>query len=113
VKLLLSIECFFSDSQKGISRIKAPFLTKELQSSSYNLTGSDYTTYRGGLYSPEEGNRMQENEFNFTRKKEKCPSQDAESTDSPPDVDFVARIAFIVAFALFNFFYWIVLIYVI
>lgn len=56
---------------------------------------------------------MQENEFNFTTKKEKCPSQDAESTDSPPDVDFVARIAFIVAFALFNFFYWIVLIYVI
>ena len=99
MKLLLSIECFFSDSQKGISRIKAPFLTKELQSSSYNLTGSDYTTYRGGLYSPEEGNRMQENA--------------SESTDSPPDVDFVARIAFIVAFALFNFFYWIVLIYVI
>ena len=81
---------------------------KELQSSSSNLA-SDYTaSYRGALYSPEELKRVQESEYNLTTNKDKSPSEDSEKIY---DVEFVARIAFIAAYGLFNFFYWIVLIY--
>ena len=80
---------------------------KELQSSSSNLA-SDCTPFRGGLYSRKEVNRVQESEYNFTTNKDKSPSQD---TEKIYDVEFVARIAFIAAYGLFNFFYWIVLIY--
>ena len=64
----------------------------------------------GGLYSRKEVNRVQESEYNFKTNKDKSPSQDGD-TKKIHDVEFVARIAFIAAYGLFNFFYWIVLIY--
>ncbi|KAL9966150.1 hypothetical protein ACROYT_G024176 [Oculina patagonica] len=93
-------------AKRSISRLKAPFLPKELRGSTYTDLTSEYSTYRGDLYSLEEA-QMQFpcQEVN----QEKSPPQDKE-IDSH-DVEVVARIAFVVAFVVFNFFYWIVLVY--
>ena len=84
---------FFCYPKRSISRLKTPFLQKDRRVSSAN----EYTTYRGDLYSLEEYSH------------EKSSPQDKE-IDSH-DVEVIARIAFVVAFAVFNFFYWIGLVY--
>lgn len=91
----------FLNLKRGISRLKTPFLKKEAQgSSTCNLT-SQYSSYRGGLYSLEEGQIEHPcDELN----------QEHKEIDSN-DVEVVARIAFVVAFLSFNFFYWIALVY--
>ena len=82
----------------------------ELRSLSYNLTSDDSSFYRGGLYSLEEGKKEQI-EFNDVRKNEGSSVKEKDELEST-SLDFAARIAFIIAFGLFNFFYWFILIYV-
>ena len=92
-------------------RIKAPFLRNaELRSLSYNLTSDDSSFYRGGLYSLEEGKKEQI-ELNDVKKNEGSLVKEKDELESTA-VDFAARITFIIAFGLFNFFYWFILIYV-
>ena len=84
--------------KRSFSRLKKPFLPKDLRiSSTYNDLSIEYTTYRGDLYSLEEYSHEKS-----TPKDKKIDSH---------DVEVVARIAFVVAFAVFNFFYWIGLVY--
>jgi len=88
----------FFDPKRSISRLKTPFLPKDRRvSSAYSDLTNEYTTYRGDLYSLEEYSH------------EKSTPKDKE-IDSH-DVEVVARIAFVAAFAVFNFFYWIGLVY--
>ena len=98
---------FFFILKRSISRLKAPFLPKELRTSStYTDLASEYSSYRGDLYSLEEAQVQSPcQELN----QEKPPTQD-EEIDSH-DVEVVARIVFVVAFVIFNFFYWIIFIY--
>lgn len=93
--------------QRSILLLKAPFLQKDnLQETYCNLT-SDYSCYRGGLYSMEEAQTH-------------SPCKESpKDTSSPPDskeinskdVEIIARIAFVIAFTIFNLVYWIVLVY--
>ncbi len=102
----LATTLFLFHLKRSISRLKAPFLPKELRGSTYTDLTSEYSTYRGDLYS------LEEVQMQFPCQEvnqEKSPPQDKE-IDSH-DVEVVARIAFVVAFVVFNFFYWIVLVY--
>ncbi|XP_073235641.1 gamma-aminobutyric acid receptor subunit beta-like isoform X1 [Porites lutea] len=96
-------------AKKGIWRIKAPFL-RNAELRALSLTSDDSSFYRGGLYSLEEGKKEQI-ELNDVRKNKGSSVKDKDELESTA-VDFAARIAFIIAFALFNFFYWFILIYV-
>ena len=58
----------------------------------------------------EEGKKEQI-ELNDVRKNEGSSLKEKDELEST-SVDFAARIAFIIAFGLFNFFYWFILIYV-
>ena len=101
----------FCVPKRGIWRIKAPFLRNaKLRSLSYDLTSDDSSFYRGGLYSLEEGKKEQI-ELKDVRKNEGSLAKEKDQLESTA-VDFAARIAFIIAFGLFNFFYWFILIYV-
>ena len=99
----------FCFPKKGIWRIKAPFL-RNAELRALSLTSDDSSFYRGGLYSLEEGKKEQI-ELNDVRKNEGSSAKEKDELEST-SVDFAARIAFIIAFALFNFFYWFILIYV-
>ena len=99
----------FCFPKKGIWRIKAPFL-RNAELRALSLTSDDSSFYRGGLYSLEEGKKEQI-ELNDVRKNKGSSVKDKDELESTA-VDFAARIAFIIAFALFNFFYWFILIYV-
>ena len=62
-----------------------------------------FSFYRGVLYSLEEGK-------NEHVRKNKGPSVQEKDDLESKGVDFAASIAFIIAFGLFNFFYWFILI---
>ncbi|CAH3195522.1 unnamed protein product [Porites evermanni] len=96
-------------AKKGLLRIKAPFFRKvDLHRESCDLT-SESSLHQGELCSVEEGKRSQV-ELNDVKKNEGSSVQENDKIDST-GVDFAARIAFMAVFALFNFFYWFVLIY--
>lgn len=87
--------------------LKAPFLQKNHLHESYGNLSSDYSCYRGGLYSMEEA-------------KTHSPGKESPKDDSSPpdskeinskDVEIIARIAFVIAFTIFNLAYWIALVY--
>ena len=99
----------FCFPKKGIWRIKAPFL-RNAELRALSLTSDDSSFYRGGLYSLEEGKKEQI-ELNDVRKNKGSSVKEKDELESTA-VDFAARIAFIIAFGLFNFFYWFILIYV-
>ena len=99
----------FCFPKKGIWRIKAPFL-RNAELRALSLTSDDSSFYRGGLYSLEEGKKEQI-ELNDVRKNKGSSVKEKDELESKA-IDFAARIAFIIAFGLFNFFYWFILIYV-
>ena len=102
--MIIYFLCVFN-FKKSISLLKAPFHHKDLQDSLCNLT-SEYSSYRGGLYALEEAQIQP-------------PCKELPQEKSPPrgkeinsqDVEVIARIAFVVAFAIFNVAYWISLVY--
>lgn len=94
-------------AKRSILLLKAPFLQKDNLQETYCSLTSDYSCYRGGLYSMEEAQTH-------------SPCKESpKDTSSPPDskeinskdVEIIARIAFVIAFTIFNLVYWIVLVY--